>query len=193
MGRAEQKQQTHRRILEAATRQLRTDGLPRSGVQRIMEEAGLTHGGFYSHFASKEQLIADAIRNALDGSREGLLGDGRDEPGPERRRSLLRRYLSPAHRDAPGAGCPLPSTSADVARAPTSVRRAYEEGLRKIIEEFEAELRDLPEEQMHQRARGTLALCVGGLLLARAVDDPTLSDDILESCRRFAAETEEGR
>ena len=191
MGRAEQKQETRLRILEAAARQLRADGLPHSGVQRIMEEAGLTHGGFYSHFASKEQLVADAIGNALDSSSEALLGGSRGDPGPERRRGLLSRYLSRGHRDAPGAGCPLPSTSADVARSPAAVRQAYEEGLRRIIEYFEAELRDLPEEQMHLRARGTLALCVGGMLLARAVDDPTLSDDILESCRQFAAEIEE--
>ena len=190
MIRAEQKEKAHRRIVAAAARQLREDGLAGAGVQRIMQEAGLTHGGFYSHFDSKEELIAEAMKAALAKGRKRLLA-GAGAPGPERRRHMLRRYLSRAHRDAPGAGCPLPSTSADVARAPASVRSAYDRELREIIASFEAEFPDLEAKDAHAHAVGTLALCVGSLLLARAGLDRALSDDILYSCRQYVAESEE--
>ena len=101
---------------------------------------------------------------------------------------MLDFYLRRAHRDNPGAGCPLPSTSADVARAAPVVRRAYESELRKIIESLERHLVDPEDDEAHERAVGALALCVGGLLLARAVDDGALSDDILRACRQFGAD-----
>ena len=186
--RVEQKKQTRRRIVDVAARRFREAGLAGAGVQRIMKEAGLTHGGFYSHFGSKADLAAEAIATAMATASEQWL-EGLDEPpGPERHRRLLFRYLSHAHRDAPGASCPLPSTSAEVARAPACVRRAYADGLRGVIARIETELGDDEAAATHERAVGTLALCVGGLLLARAVDDPAFSDDILKACRSFGAD-----
>ncbi len=190
--RARQKELSHTRIVEVAARQFREDGLAGAGVQRIMEEAGLTHGGFYSHFGSKDDLVAEALGAAVSGQLDGLLGGLEDTPEPERLGRLVARYLSRAHRDGPGAGCPLPSISAEVGRAPASVRRVYEAGLGETIKGIEAAL--TKEEASadadgdnHARAVGALALCVGGLLLARAVNDVAFSDDILQSCRRFAA------
>ena len=190
MNRAEQKQRTHRRIVDVAVRQLGEQGLGGAAVQRIMKEAGLTHGGFYSHFDSKVDLVAEALAAALRTASERLFRRVDHLTAPERRKRLLDAYLSPAHRDAPGAGCPLASTSADVARSSACVRRAYEDELRRIIEHIEADFHELADDAAHVRAVGTLALCVGGLLLARAVDDPPLSDDILQSCRQFGAGTE---
>lgn len=189
MTRAEQKQQAHRRIIAAAARQLREEGLDKTGVQRVMEEAGLTHGGFYSHFDSKEQLVVEAMQSALEEGRERIAA-GRGKPGPDRRMLILKNYLSRAHCDAPGDGCPLPSTSADIVRAPDSIRRAYDDELAKIIATLEAQHSDLPAEDVHVQALGTLALSVGSLLLARAALDQKLSDDILDSCRQFAANNE---
>jgi TetR/AcrR family transcriptional repressor of nem operon len=193
MNRAEQKQRTHRRIVDVAMHQLGEQGLSGVALQRIMKEAGLTHGGFYSHFDSKADLVAEALAAALRGASERLFGRVDHLTAPERRERLLDAYLSRAHRDAPGAGCPLASTSADVARSSTCVRRAYEDELRGIIEHIEADFHERADDAAHVRAVGTLALCVGGLLLARAVDDPDLSDDILQSCRHFGAGTEEAR
>jgi TetR/AcrR family transcriptional repressor of nem operon len=191
MGRAEQKAEAHHRIIAAAARQLREEGPVGMSVQRVMEEAGLTHGGFYSHFDSKEQLVAEALRVALENGRDRFAGVGAGAaPGPEQRQRMLRGYLSRAHRDDPGAGCPLPSTSAEVARAPETVRRAYDDELRKIIALFEAEFAGSPADEAHARAIGTMSLCVGSLLLARATLDSTLSDDILNSCRQFIAAVE---
>lgn len=185
LSRAGRKHEARRRILAAAARQLREQGLGGAGVATVMAEAGLTHGAFYSHFDSKEQLISEALEGSLATARERLLASA-GPPGPERRDRALRSYLSPEHRDSPGEGCPLPSTSADVARAPASVRRAYDAKLREVIACFEEELGGLQTEDAHAEGVGMLALCVGSLLLARATPDPALSDDILDSCRRFA-------
>ncbi|MFQ5415694.1 MAG: TetR/AcrR family transcriptional regulator [Myxococcota bacterium] len=193
MNRSEQKRRTHRRIVDVAVRQLGEQGLSGAAVQRIMNEAGLTHGGFYSHFDSKADLVAQALSAALRIASERLFRRVDHLAAPDRRKRLLDAYLSPAHRDAPGAGCPLASTSADVARSSACVRRAYEDELRKIIEHIEADFHELAGDAAHARAVGTLAICVGGLLLARAVDDPALSDDILQSCRQFGSGMEETR
>ena len=186
--RAEQKEQTHQRIVAAAARQFREEGLGGAGVQRIMEEAGLTHGGFYTHFDSKADLTAEAVALAMKTAREGWLEGAELLRGPEGTRRLLGAYLNRAHRDNAGAGCPLPSTSADVARATPAVRRAYATELRKIIESLERHLVDPEDDEAHERAVGAMALCVGGLLLARAVDDDALSDDIMRACRQFGAD-----
>jgi TetR/AcrR family transcriptional repressor of nem operon len=186
--RAEQKEQTHGRIVSAAARQFREEGLGGAGVQRIMEEAGLTHGGFYTHFDSKADLAAEAVALAMNTAREGWLEGAEFLHGPGGTRRMLDAYLNRAHRDNPGAGCPLPSTSADVARAAPAVRRAYATELRKIIENLERHLEGPEDDGAHERAVGAMALCVGGLLLARAVDDEALSDDILRACRRFGSD-----
>jgi TetR/AcrR family transcriptional repressor of nem operon len=185
--RAEQKEQTHQRIVAAAARQFREQGLGGAGVQRIMEEVGLTHGGFYTHFGSKADLAAEAVALAMKTTHEQWLEGADFLRGPGGTRRMLDAYLNRAHRDHPGAGCPLPSTSADVARAAPAVRRAFATELRKIIESLERRLEDPEDEEAHQRAVGAMALCVGGLLLARAVDDDALSDDIMRACREFGA------
>jgi len=185
--RTEQKEQTHQRIVTAAARQFREEGLGGAGVQRIMEEAGLTHGGFYTHFDSKADLTAEAVALAMKTARERWLEGAELLRGPEGTRRMLEAYLNRVHRDNPGAGCPLPSTSADVARAAPAVRRAYATELRNIIESLERHLVDPQDDEAHERAVGAMALCVGGLLLARAVDDGALSDDILSACRKFGS------
>lgn len=187
--RVRQKEASHQRIIEVAARRFREGGLAGAGVQEIMEEAGLTHGGFYGHFGSKADLVAEALAAASEGQREIWLHGLEDAPERERLGRLVARYLSRGHRDAPGMGCPLPAISAEVARAPESVRHIYDDELRKLIECVEGVLAEEADEKAHARAVGALALCVGGLLLARAVEDGELSDDILDSCRRFAGET----
>jgi TetR/AcrR family transcriptional repressor of nem operon len=190
--RTEQKEETHQRIVAAAARQFRKQGLGGAGVQRIMEEAGLTHGGFYTHFESKADLAAEAVALAMKTAHEGWLKGADRLHGPGGTRHMLDAYLNRAHRDNPGAGCPLPSTSADVARAAPVVRRAYAAELRKIIQSLERHLVDPDDDEAHERAVGALALCVGGLLLARAVDDGALSDDILRACRKFGVDVAGG-
>ncbi len=199
--RAQQKEETHQRILEAAARQFREEGLTGAGVQRIMEEAGLTHGGFYSHFSSKSELMVEALGETGTAQREQWLGAVREVPEAERLVRIVSRYLSRWHRDTPGAGCLLPALSADVSRAPECVRETYDRLLQEtianiesLISEDEGEHPPGPgcgaEKEAHARATGALALCVGGLLLARAAHDREFSDEILRSCRHFAAGVE---
>jgi len=186
MQRAGQKERTHQRIVDKASRLFREHGLSGAGVQRIMKAIGLTHGGFYSHFNSKTALIVEAINAAMAAKRAEWLTGIDDLPADQRLPRLVARYLSRAHRDAPGLGCPLPATAAEVARAPEAVRRAYETALLESIAVMQA---DPGDEHAREQAIAAVALCVGGLLLARAVADQELSDEILISCRRFASDT----
>lgn len=186
MKRVAQKEETHGRIVEVAARLFRKEGLAGAGVQRIMADAGLTHGGFYSHFDSKADLIAEAFAAAAREDRERLFTALQQVPATDRLAQLVRMYLSRSHRDARNAGCPLPAISAEISREPAPVRRAYETELLETVARIEQTIADAEDMTAHDRAVGTLALCVGGLLLARAVDDVDVSDDILHACRRFA-------
>jgi len=186
--RTQQKEQSHQRMLEVAARRFREEGLAGAGVQKIMEEAGLTHGGFYSHFASKSELMEAALSKSARAQRDIWLTGVQVLPVEKRLRSLVSRYLSHYHRDAPGAGCLLPALSAEISRAPDSVRETYDTLLRETVTEIEEAL----GEGGHEEAVGALALCVGGLLLARAAQDPEFSDDILRSCRQFATGRKNG-
>ena len=185
--REERKRESHDRIVEAASRLLREHGIEGAGVAEIMREAGLTHGGFYSHFDSREELVAEAVTHAANRSRSGLFArlDGRT--GVEWLRAAFRRYLSRAHRDDPALGCPLTSFAGEVARRDEEVREAFEAELRRTAEHFRDQLHSADVRDPAGRALALIALCTGGLSLSRAVSDPALSDRILRACRDLAA------
>lgn len=166
------------RILAEAARLFRERGLAGVGVDALSEAAGLTHGGLYSRFGSKEQLAAEAVAEALARNAEAMrLPDGRGEGGEALER-LVARYLSPRHRDAPGQGCALAALGSEVPRQGEAVRAAYTAGVRS----FAARLGALRPTQ-DDAALGTLATLVGALILSRAVDDPELSERILAAGR----------
>ncbi len=180
----DQKERTRQRILDAAARRFREKGYQGAGVADVMKAAGLTVGGFYAHFESKEALLAEAVAESLDASREGwigLLGD--DLRGRELIEAVARAYLSRAHRDLPADGCPLPALAADVARASEATRARFEEGLGEYVDELVPRLEQAGADD---RALATVALLVGGVLLSRAVAGEELSNRILRSCRRLA-------
>jgi len=178
-----QKAETRGRILEAAARLFRESGYDGAGVDAIMAEAGLTAGGFYSHFRSKEALFAEAMTTALEP--QHLLSGTR--PNHDPLVSLIKSYLSRTHRDMTGAGCPLPAVTSDVARQGDSTREAYERQFLKYVDEIETMLADHSGES-RERALAIIAQCVGGLMLSRAVKDSKLSDQILRACRSAALE-----
>lgn len=181
----EQKAETRGRILNAAARLFRESGYDGVGVDAIMNEAGLTAGGFYSHFSSKETLFAEAMATALDPSntlsatKSSALADS-DPLG-----ALIKGYLSRTHRDTVAQGCPLPALTADVARKSDTTRESYERDFLRYVDEIEALL---PESSVltRERALAIVAQCVGGLMLSRAVKNEKLSDQILKSCRLAA-------
>lgn len=184
----EQKAETRGRILDAAARLFRESGYDGVGVDAIMYEVGLTAGGFYSHFSSKEALFSEAMASALaPGKRLRVPNssvastDGVTDPLV----ALIKGYLSRVHRDMVADGCPLPTLSPDVARKSDATRKSYEQHLLKFVDEIE---RLLPEgaESARKHALSLVAQCVGGVMLSRAVKDQKLSDEILKSCRNAA-------
>lgn len=181
-------------IVRAASRLFRARGLDGVGVADVTRAAGLTHGGFYGHFASKEALAAEAIAAAFAEGRDRLAGRGIA--------GYLRGYLSRAHRDHPEDGCPLLAFAGSGARG-EEVAAALGGGARALIEALAADLEARPEEtaeERRDRAAALLATAVGGQVVARALaaTDRDLSDRVLAETKAFAldlggGETAEGR
>jgi TetR/AcrR family transcriptional repressor of nem operon len=178
---------TRARIVAAAGRVLLDKGLAGVGVHQVMARAGLTHGGFYAHFRSRDALIAEALEALLE-ERRGQLVAGLDElRGEQRLAQVVGRYLNRHHRDNADAGCPLPALGGEVARADPELKRCFERGLAALADEIANEIAARPGAAApEERALATLALCAGGVMLSRAVGDGELSDRILRACRRFA-------
>lgn len=173
------KEQTRRRIVETAARRFRKEGVEAVGIAGLMADAGLTHGGFYAHFASKEELVRAALEEASDQGRERrcrLLDKGENLEG------LVRSYLRPVHRDTPELGCAAAALIAEIARHEPETRTAFTARLGELLRQFEAVLpAEMEHEQKTRRAIGIFAAMLGALQMARAVTDPALSDKILES------------
>jgi len=178
----EHKAETRKRILSAAARLFRERGYDGVGVDAIMNEVGLTAGGFYSHFDSKETLFSEAIATALaEGKSASAALAGMDPL-----QAMIKSYLSRTHRDQIASGCPLPSLTQDVARSGDATRESYEQQFLRYLAAIEAML---PEDAEHKRetALAVAAQCIGGLMISRAVKDEKLSDQILKASRRAAS------
>jgi TetR/AcrR family transcriptional regulator, transcriptional repressor for nem operon len=169
---------SHERILDLAAARIRQDGIDGLAIADLMKEAGLTHGGFYRHFDSREQLVAEAARRALSQGSEWTIAAGQ-LGGRRGYTALVEGYLSTWHRDHPESGCGVAGVAADVARAGGSARASYTRQVKECLAVV-AELIDHPEGQVAEReAVVTLSLLVGAISIARAVDDPDLSKQIL--------------
>jgi len=166
------------KILEAAGALFRERGFDGIGVADIMKSAGLTHGGFYGHFASKDDLAAETTARVL--AKEGWLQRLTGNVSPSFR-DVVRSYLTQRHRDDAGHGCLLAALGTDVARQPRSVRRAFTEGLRLRVEALQKLLPGRSAAARREKAVATMAGLVGALVLSRAVDDPKLSTESLEA------------
>jgi TetR/AcrR family transcriptional repressor of nem operon len=173
----EQAAQNRERIVETASRLFREKGYDGIGVADLMKSAGLTHGGFYGHFASKEDLLAEAcgmaMWNSVDKWREALAGSGGDPRG-----TIARYYLTAQHRDNPGKGCALAALGPDASRAGDEVRQAMAEGLQAQLRILAEALPGTPAEKRRE-AIATYAALVGALVLSRSVADQEQSDEIL--------------
>jgi TetR/AcrR family transcriptional repressor of nem operon len=170
------------RIIDAAGALFREKGFDGIGVADIMKAVDLTHGGFYGHFASKDDLIAQASRRAL-ASAAANWGKIVDEAPKHRYAALLEHYLSPRHRDHPGHGCAFAALSADAARCGKPVRAAFAGGLEPLIDIVVGAIPGRSKPARRRKAIAAVAELVGALILARAVDDPALSDEILDAAR----------
>jgi TetR/AcrR family transcriptional regulator, transcriptional repressor for nem operon len=170
---------TRERILDVASKRFRKDGAERVGIAGLMAGAGLTHGGFYSHFRSKEELIREAVAGSLDHSRARLTRIAQtDADGFE---AIVRSYLHAWHRENPERGCAAASLAPEIARYSRQTRAAFENKIRGLIEVIAAQLSGSDEDARRQRAIAIFALLMGALQLSRAVADQKLSDTILKS------------
>lgn len=179
------KQQTRARILAAALSVFRREGFAAAGVDGVMAEAGLTAGGFYSHFKSKNELLAAALTQALSDAR---VLRGLDDPSPagaERVRAIVAKYLSPAHRRAMDRGCPMPPLLAELARQAAPARRVFEDALAELVASLAANLHETKSSPADDQALAMLSAMIGGMTLARAVADEALADRILSATRRM--------
>lgn len=174
---SERKSETRKRILVAAGRVLAERGPGDPAVAEVMAEAGLTVGGFYAHFASKDALMLEAFRQLLRVRRDRLAQVDQSLTGRERRVLLAAFYLSRRHRDDADERCPLPSSLAEIARLPDGFRQT----LAEHIELITAQMSGTPEEG--DVALADLALMIGGLALARALGPGELSDRVLRAAK----------
>ena len=169
---------SHDRILDIAAARIRRDGIGSLAVAELMKEAGLTHGGFYRHFDSREQLVAEAAQRALTQGSEWTMASA--ELGGQRGyTALVDGYLSTWHRDHPESGCGVAGVAADAARAGGPARGSYTRQVKECLAVL-ADLTGNPDRQAGEReAVLTLSVLVGAISMARAVDDPDLSEQIL--------------
>ena len=169
--------QNRERILREASRLMRERGISGAGVDALTEAAGMTHGSLYSQFGSKERLVEEALEHVIAAKDQEMSGV-----------STLRRYvsdyLSAEHRDNPGRGCPMAALVCEMPRQSQSVRERFTSGLRGMIRQLSGRMKSgLKQRQRDEEALATIAALVGALVLARAVDDPKLSDDILRAAK----------
>jgi len=171
------KQATRQRIIQAAGRRFKRDGIDGSGIATLMADAGLTNGAFYAHFASKQELVATAVADQLRNQRESL---GTLAPGRAGVEQYVREYLSVQHRDNPDDGCPSAALLDEIGRCTQATKRAYTDGLLAMVDDIAARL--APEDPPSARAKtlSVFALMVGTLQLSRALADRQLADQVLE-------------
>lgn len=180
----ERKESSREKILDSAGCLLREKGIAGTSVASVMGGAGMTVGGFYAHFPSKQELIAETLRRTVRASTDALEATAEGKHGTDRVNSIARVYLSRWHRDNPTAGCPLPASAGEIASADLQVRQALAEELRDLAGRLESHLDEgMPDGQAREEALAAMALMVGGLTLARATEGTEMSDEVLKACR----------
>lgn len=190
----EHKQETRERVLKEAAQEIRAKGIGGVGVAGIMARAGLTHGGFYAHFASRDVLIAESLeRMFADTRRRFERVQAEVDPAAPPADRLLRYidfYLSQGHRDDRERGCPLPALSSDMARLEPRSRDRFSKGVQALTDRIAGLLVDMSVAEPEAEASSLLAAMVGAVSLSRAVVDPAQANAILRNtrwalCRRF--------
>jgi TetR/AcrR family transcriptional regulator, transcriptional repressor for nem operon len=180
-ARAAAKDATHERIVSVAARAIRRSGYDGTGVADIMQEAGLTHGAFYSHFTSREAMLAEAAAKACAESAAAVAKVVSTVPPGMALKSMLGAYLSREHVEHLETGCPLAALGSETSRQAPEVRRVVTRHIKAMIDLVARESPDWGQPGAHERALVTLSTMVGAVLLARAVDEPALADGLREA------------
>ena len=170
------KQATRERIIEAAGRRFKQDGVDGAGVAAVMSDAGLTNGAFYGHFTSKEDLVANVLAAQLRAQRQSFDAQPPDRAGLE---AFIRSYLSPQHRDQCADGCPSAALLDEIVRRPAATKQVFTEELTRSMDDIASRLDPTDVEAARTDALTLFGLMVGTLQLARALTDRDLSDQLL--------------
>ena len=178
----EEAAQTRKRIVTAASEEFRKNGIVATGLNDLMSAAGLTHGGFYKHFESKDQLVAEACTEAVETAILEMLAAAASEE-----RGAAAAYLSTGHRDNPAAGCPLSAIGSELARSDEKTRAAATAGFLKLVEIMAGQFGKIPAATARRRALVAVSTMIGALTMSRIVTDPELSADILEEAEMSLA------
>jgi TetR/AcrR family transcriptional regulator, transcriptional repressor for nem operon len=186
---AKSKEATHDRIVDAAARAIRRSGYNGTGVADIMKDAGLTHGGFYAHFPSREAMLAEAADRAGSESVAMMERIAAKLPQQQALPAMLQAYLSKEHLEGIETGCAAAALGSEMPRQTPEVRRAATRRIKEMIDLVARHSPDWGQPSAHERALVTVATMVGALMLARAVDEPKLSDGLRESALRHLALT----
>lgn len=181
----EQKQRTREKVLQVAAKAIRAEGPDRIGVAAIMAEAGLTHGGFYAHFSSKDDLIAAAISQMFEQSGSRFRQETQDRGPAEGLNAYIDFYLSKKHRDARELGCPMAALASDLPRLPDAVRAEFAAGIRRLTQRIQDKLAELGHEHAEAEARSTVAELVGALSLSRIEPVAARSNAILQESKQM--------
>ena len=182
---------TREQILAAAARQFRERGFDQASVGSIMKEAGLTHGGFYAHFESKDELIEEVIRDGFDQATERFEQRFSDLQGEAWLRAWVFGYLSDQHLGAADRGCPMPALAGEIGRSNEQARHAFTELFEQRVQRFLKHI-DAPEDEARRRVLAAVSQMAGALMLARTFDNE-LADDIRSAAAEHALETLLGR
>ena len=189
-ARAAAKDATHERIVAVAARAIRRSGYDGTGVADIMKEAGLTHGAFYAHFSSREAMLAEAAGRACAESSAAAAEVAAGVPPDMALATMLSAYLSREHMERAELGCPLAALGSETSRQAGEVRRVATRHIKEMIDLVARQLPDWGQPSAHERALVTVATMVGALMLARAVDDPALSDGLREAALKHLTPTD---
>ena len=179
----EHKQETHARIVKKASVRLREKGAHGIGVADLMKEAGLTHGGFYAHFDSREALVIEAFAYAMDRPTERWRKVAEQTPPDKRLATIVENYLTPLHRDDPGHGCAVPTLGAEIARESPKTRKAFAAKLEQMIDMMADQVLEVPRKGARKQAVAALATMMGTLVLSRIAGSGELSEEILAAGR----------
>lgn len=179
----EHKLETHARIVKRASVRLREKGAHGIGVADLMKDAGLTHGGFYAHFDSREALVIEAFAHAMDRSTERWRKIGETTPPDKRLATIVDSYLTPVHRDDPGHGCAIPTLGAEIARESPKTRKAFATKLEQMIDMMADQIPDISRKVARKQAVSAIATMMGTLVMARVAGTGEFSEEILAAGR----------
>ena len=185
---SDQKAQSHDKILSVAARSFREHGGDTSGIGTVMKKVGLTKGGFYRHFKSKDDLFVEAVARAFEEMGRGMVEVAKAAPEGQGLRAMIERYLSVRHADSPGAGCVLSALGPELARKPLSVRRRVEAALDAYREQLVAFVPGKTREERRAKCRILFSSMLGVLVMARIASDSQTREQRLKEAREFFIE-----